>query len=279
MKALAAKLGIEDRVVFSAAAARRSPALLWNRRRVRLPPPVHAAHRTRDAVEATRAMAQGRLLVASDVGGQKELIATARPAYCSGPATRLRWPTRRAGCWPARLLAAAWDQGRRFVEQERTWETSVAGSRGIDSRLASARGEAVRPQNRTGRTAAAPCRRHGQSDAAARGTARARRREGNAGANERALSSAIHRVPPGVRGLFRLTPYEVSPLARHRLRWTSYTSWPIPAGRGSCAPRRRDGCALRGGAVRGQLPRRRGRYFPGALRRSRSPRRCSTRRR
>jgi hypothetical protein len=33
------------------------------------------------------AMAQGRMLVASDVGGHRELIATARPDSCSVPAT------------------------------------------------------------------------------------------------------------------------------------------------------------------------------------------------
>jgi glycosyltransferase involved in cell wall biosynthesis len=78
------------------------------------------------------AMAQGRLLVASDVGGHRELIRDGETGvlFRAGDAASLadaivrllgqsdRWPRLR-------------DQGRRFVEQERTWETSVAGYRAV----------------------------------------------------------------------------------------------------------------------------------------------------
>jgi len=78
------------------------------------------------------AMAQGRLLVASDVGGHKELIRDGETGvlFRAGNAASLadaiirllgqrdRWPLLR-------------DQGRRFVEQERTWATSVAGYRAV----------------------------------------------------------------------------------------------------------------------------------------------------
>jgi glycosyltransferase involved in cell wall biosynthesis len=83
------------------------------------------------------AMAQGRLLVASDVGGHKELIrdgetgvlfqagsadALAR-AVLGLLAQRQRWPHLRAS-------------GRRFVELERNWAVSVAHYRPAYEKLA-----------------------------------------------------------------------------------------------------------------------------------------------
>jgi PEP-CTERM/exosortase A-associated glycosyltransferase len=73
------------------------------------------------------AMAQGRLLVASDVGGHKELIEDGRTGmlFAAGDpaalahktlallAGRAQWPALRA-------------QGRQFVETERSWQASVA---------------------------------------------------------------------------------------------------------------------------------------------------------
>lgn len=78
------------------------------------------------------AMAQGRLLVASDVGGHRELVRDGETGmlFRAGDAQSLanaivalldqrdRWQRLR-------------DQGRRFVETERTWATSVAGYRGV----------------------------------------------------------------------------------------------------------------------------------------------------
>jgi glycosyltransferase involved in cell wall biosynthesis len=72
------------------------------------------------------AMAQGRLLVASDVGGHRELIRDGETGKLFGAgdagalvetvdgvlAQRSAWPGIRAA-------------GRRFVEQERNWRTSV----------------------------------------------------------------------------------------------------------------------------------------------------------
>ncbi len=78
------------------------------------------------------AMAQGRLLVASDVGGHRELIRDGETgmlfragdaASLAGAIVRLlaereRWPQLR-------------EQGRRFVEHERNWAASVARYRDV----------------------------------------------------------------------------------------------------------------------------------------------------
>lgn len=78
------------------------------------------------------AMAQGRLMVASDVGGHKELIDDGRTGvlFAAGDAAALskqvlalldapqKWPEFR-------------QSGRRFVEEERNWTTSVARYRNV----------------------------------------------------------------------------------------------------------------------------------------------------
>lgn len=82
------------------------------------------------------AMAQGRLVVASDVGGHRELIRDGKTGvlFRAGDAGALaeavfelfahreRWP-------------ALQDAGRRFVEQERNWEASVARYEPVYRRL------------------------------------------------------------------------------------------------------------------------------------------------
>ena len=81
-------------------------------------------------------MAQGRLLVASDVGGHKELIHHGQTGmlFQAGSAAALAQTVSdlldASGRWPA--LRAA---GRRFVEQERTWQASVANYAGAYDRL------------------------------------------------------------------------------------------------------------------------------------------------
>jgi PEP-CTERM/exosortase A-associated glycosyltransferase len=133
LKSLAAKLGIEDKVVF----AGRVPhgevqryysivdVFAYPRKSMRLTELV-------TPLKPLEAMAQGRLLVASDVGGHKELIRDGETGvlFHAGDAVSLadaivrllgqrdRWPDLRR-------------QGRHFVEQERTWETSVAGYRAV----------------------------------------------------------------------------------------------------------------------------------------------------
>ena len=73
------------------------------------------------------AMAQGRLLVATDVGGHKELIRDGETGvlFRAGSADALADAVlgllARRTDWPS--LRAA---GRRFVETERSWRTSVS---------------------------------------------------------------------------------------------------------------------------------------------------------
>ncbi len=83
------------------------------------------------------AMAQGRMFVASDVGGHRELIRHGETGFLfkAGDvaaleagiedvlAKRALWPTIRA-------------QARRFVESERTWTTSVARYADVYARVA-----------------------------------------------------------------------------------------------------------------------------------------------
>lgn len=128
LKAQAARLAIADRVVFTGrvphAEVQRYYELIdllaYPRLPIRLTELV-------TPLKPLEAMAQGRLFVASDVGGHRELIEHGRtgflcPAGDAGAlagaiaevlAARERWPEVRAAA-------------RRFVEAERTWTKSVA---------------------------------------------------------------------------------------------------------------------------------------------------------
>ena len=87
------------------------------------------------------AMAQGRLLVASNVGGHRELIEDGGTGYLFEPgdpaalAAAIQRVIREAG-----RLDAVRAAGRRFVESERNWRTSVARYASV---YAAARGQAA----------------------------------------------------------------------------------------------------------------------------------------
>ena len=128
LKALTKQLGLQDLVVF----AGRVPhgdvhryysivdVFAYPRRAMRLTDLV-------TPLKPLEAMAQGRILVASDVGGHRELIRDGENGvlFAAGSADALgdvinrllaqrdRWPGLR-------------ERGRRFVEEERTWSRSVA---------------------------------------------------------------------------------------------------------------------------------------------------------
>ena len=133
LKSLAAKLGIENNVVFTGRVPHGEvqryysivDVFAYPRRSMRLTELV-------TPLKPLEAMAQGRLLVASDVGGHRELLRDGETGvvFRAGDATSLadaivhllgqrdRWQHLR-------------DQGRRFVEQERNWAASVARYRSV----------------------------------------------------------------------------------------------------------------------------------------------------
>ncbi len=138
LKAQAKALSVADKVVFTGRVPHDQVQRYYDLVDV-LAYPRHSMRLT-DLVTPLKpleAMAQGRLLVASDVGGHKELIRHGQTGmlFKAGSAQALascvlqlldqreRWPQLRAA-------------GRRFVEQERNWRTSVARYRPVFDRLA-----------------------------------------------------------------------------------------------------------------------------------------------
>jgi PEP-CTERM/exosortase A-associated glycosyltransferase len=138
LKALAQQLGISDKVVFTGRVPHDQVQRYYNLIDVLVYPrlPMRLTELV-TPLKPLEAMAQGRLLVASNVGGHRELIEDGRTGIlfdAGNPDTLSRQvlnllstPER----WPV-LRAAA----RRFVENERNWHVSVARYKNIYSRLA-----------------------------------------------------------------------------------------------------------------------------------------------
>jgi PEP-CTERM/exosortase A-associated glycosyltransferase len=128
LRALAQQLGIADKVVFTGRVRHADVQRYYSIVDV-LAYPRHSIRLTElvTPLKPLEAMAQGHLLVASDVGGHRELIrhgetgelfrAGSAPALADAILALLerreRWPELRA-------------RGRAFVEAERTWAASVA---------------------------------------------------------------------------------------------------------------------------------------------------------
>jgi PEP-CTERM/exosortase A-associated glycosyltransferase len=132
----AGRLGIGQRVIFAGRVSHEEVAryysavdlLVYPRKRIRLTETV-------TPLKPLEAMAQGRLLMASDVGGHRELVSDGVNGYLFPPdqpaalaaavaricADRHRW---------SNIVAA----GRRYIETERNWRTSVAGYREVYER-------------------------------------------------------------------------------------------------------------------------------------------------
>jgi PEP-CTERM/exosortase A-associated glycosyltransferase len=138
LKERAVALGLEDTVVFTGRVPHRDVQRYYDLVDVLVYP--RLPMRLTDLVTPLKpleAMAQGRLLVASDVGGHRELIAdgvtgmlfkAGDPEALAGKVLALlddpsRWP---------RLRTAA----RRFVETERNWARSVGRYREVYERVA-----------------------------------------------------------------------------------------------------------------------------------------------
>jgi PEP-CTERM/exosortase A-associated glycosyltransferase len=139
LKALALQLGIQDKVVFTGRVPHDQVQRYYNLIDVLVYPRLKM--RLTDLVTPLKpleAMAQGRLLAASDVGGHLELIEDGKTgvlfeagnpdALAQQVGSLLAAPDR----WST-LRAAA----RRFVETERNWPVSVARYQPVYSRLAS----------------------------------------------------------------------------------------------------------------------------------------------
>ncbi len=133
LKQLAAQLGIADQVVFAGRVPHSEvqryydliDVLVYPRLSMRLTELV-------TPLKPLEAMAQGRLLIASDVGGHREMIKPGETgtlfkagdpgALVEAVLALAKTPER----WPA-IKAAA----RRYVETERNWSASVARYRGV----------------------------------------------------------------------------------------------------------------------------------------------------
>ena len=126
-------LDLKDRVVFVG----RVPHAEVNRYYDLIDVLVYARHPMRltelvTPLKPLEAMAQGRLMVASDVGGHKELIRDGK--------TGMLFRAGSAGDLASKVVALlkyeqGWDalkkNGRQFVEAERTWAASVARYHGV----------------------------------------------------------------------------------------------------------------------------------------------------
>lgn len=141
--AQAAKLGIADRVVFTG----RVPHEQVRRYYDLVSLFVYPRHRMRltdlvTPLKPLEAMAQGSIVVASDVGGHKELLVDGKRGYlfpagnAEALAAKLAEVIGRQDEWPAMRA-----EGRRFVEVERTWDRSVARSAPIYENLLGTRGK------------------------------------------------------------------------------------------------------------------------------------------
>lgn len=128
LKAQAARLGVADKVVFTGRVPHQEVQQYYDLVDV-LAYPRHSMRLTElvTPLKPLEAMAQGRLLVASDVGGHKELIRHGETGmlFRAGDAASLTDAIAqllaKRGSWPALRSA-----GRRFVEEERNWRHSVS---------------------------------------------------------------------------------------------------------------------------------------------------------
>lgn len=137
LRAQASALGLQDRVIFTGRVPHARiqryydliDVLAYPRKSMRLTELV-------TPLKPLEAMAQGRMLVASDVGGHRELIRDGETGFLfrAGDADALARATEallaRRADWP-RIAR----QARNFVETERTWARSVARYADVYGRL------------------------------------------------------------------------------------------------------------------------------------------------
>ena len=137
LKAQAKRLGVTDKVIFTGRVPHGEVSRYYDLIDL-LAYPRHSMRLTElvTPLKPLEAMAQGRIFIASDVGGHKELIRDGETGrlFRAGSATALaevaeemlaqrdRWPAYRAA-------------GRDFVEKVRNWRNSVANYKSVYGRL------------------------------------------------------------------------------------------------------------------------------------------------
>ena len=145
LKAQVARLGLTDRVIFTGRVPHAEvqryyeliDVLAYPRLPIRLTELV-------TPLKPLEAMAQGRMFVASDVGGHKELIRHGETGFLfragdvDALAKSIDDVLTRRDLWPAVRAEA-----RRFVEVERTWATSVSRYREVYRRALASRGRVL----------------------------------------------------------------------------------------------------------------------------------------
>jgi len=143
----ASRLGVSERVVFTGRVPHQEvaryydllDALVYPRRSIRLTELV-------TPLKPLEAMAQGRIVLASDVGGHRELVRDGETGFlfpagdADALAQAIATALERRADW-LRIAANA----RRFVEAERNWAASVARYEPVYARLTQ-RGRAVGAQ-------------------------------------------------------------------------------------------------------------------------------------
>lgn len=137
LKAQAQRLGLADKIVFTGRVPHDQVQRYYDLIEV-LVYPRHSMRLTElvTPLKPLEAMAQGRVLVASDVGGHKELIRDGETGmlFKAGSSDALTQTV-------VNLFAAQahWQvmrvAGRKFVEKERNWTASVANYQGVYMRL------------------------------------------------------------------------------------------------------------------------------------------------
>jgi PEP-CTERM/exosortase A-associated glycosyltransferase len=138
LKAQATALGVADKVVFTGRVPHSEVQRYYDLVDV-LAYPRHSMRLTElvTPLKPLEAMAQGRVLAASNVGGHRELIGHGRTGWlfeadrADALANGVSALLQRRSEWPAMRAA-----GRRFVENERNWARSVSRYRAVYERLA-----------------------------------------------------------------------------------------------------------------------------------------------
>lgn len=146
LKAQAARLGLQDRVVFTGRVPHAEVQRYYDQIDV-LAYPRHSMRLTElvTPLKPLEAMAQGRIFVASDVGGHRELVRDGDTGFLfpAGKVDALAAAIERALAQRDR-----WDEmrrrGREFVEKERTWAHSVGRYAPVYERLLERRRPAAR---------------------------------------------------------------------------------------------------------------------------------------